>query len=138
MRKISRFLILILMMFSCQKETLKNTPEYQRFVGHWENIYSNEKVIIDFEQSGEINIQRSGERSKKYYPNIVYSQTSIYETNGIPWEQFYFDKIHNDKAKVTGHTMTINKTSDSMYFDGGAGIQDFVRDSTFTILLLKK
>ena len=131
-----KLLFAVFLLLSCSK--VKKSPDYQRFVGTWENVNTSPETIrIVFAKNGKISIESSGERGIYYKTNSVYKRTSMsHETNGIYWDEYSFDKKMGDKKLVDGRLMVINPTNDSIYFQQKE-IKNGIADSSFSVLMFK-
>lgn len=130
-------IIIVVLLNSCKKETLKNEENFQRFIGVWKTINSNEKITIIFKANGEIEISNDVERKLNYFPTNFFKRDSNFKTGSYFWKEYSFDKYKHEKQKVDGSTIIINLTNDSLFYNY-KNINNFIADSNFTTLLIKQ
>jgi hypothetical protein len=137
MKKLILLLFAFILLFSCQKETLKNNSDYTRFVGVWVDNHSTEKFTIIFHENGKIEIFNNIERRFSYFPNKINKSHTVNNPYGLNWEQFSLDYYKKSEKIIDGRPITINISNDSLYY-GYKNIDNFIADSVHSTLLIKQ
>jgi hypothetical protein len=112
--RLSKLIILLLFLNSCQKEKLEIGEDFDRIIGKWSSINGDDKTNVSISESGCIKIVRSTERSEKFAISelIKYNDALLNETY---WTKcLLMNKSNTERLKFF-----LNTTADTAIFTIG-------------------
>jgi hypothetical protein len=120
-----KLIVLIsILIFSCTKNNKNLCPEYNQFIGKWENKIGDDHVQLEFLESGKIELQSSVLRGKSFKAHRCQASTLQPNPNWISMA-FY------DKKEKNFLYCSYNLTLDSIFIQTGAVIDDFTLIDNF-------
>lgn len=96
------YFLLLLLFFSCTKNTFDAPIDYTKLIGTWESINSDEKIYIEFSKKGIIKAEFEIQRSFKI--------KSIKGTKNESIKSFYFET----NSLKTNFGISYNETIDTL------------------------
>lgn len=61
--------LVLLLVFSCNKDSIDLGPDYHKLIGHWKNINGDENIRLEFSKRGKCTIDREFARGGSLYFN---------------------------------------------------------------------
>lgn len=67
--------LVLLLVFSCQKDSIDLGPDYHNLIGHWKNINGDLPITITIKKNGQVKVLKSIERGISFRANYLSSDT---------------------------------------------------------------
>ena len=135
--KITYLVFLVpLIILSCKKEVNLGN-DFNRLVGHWENVGGDDRIHIEIRENGKMKISKSTERGITRRIEYVYKNPNNQIINGVPWDDFTCFELNRNQDPHNGISFTIHPENDTILVDVGEKVDNFYAKGRITKLVRK-